>query len=41
MYDTMVTIMTIGKAVAMRRRSGGPNSRLIQTFLREGMPHVW
>jgi len=37
MFDTMVTIMTIGKAVAMRRRSGGPNSRLIQTFIREGV----
>ncbi|PCH34042.1 hypothetical protein WOLCODRAFT_141940 [Wolfiporia cocos MD-104 SS10] len=36
-YDTMVTIMTIGKAIAMRRRSGGPNSRLIQTFIREGV----
>lgn len=29
--------MTVAKAVAMRRRNGGPNSRLIQTFLREGM----
>ncbi|CCL98088.1 uncharacterized protein FIBRA_00082 [Fibroporia radiculosa] len=37
MYDTMVTIMTIGKAIAIRRRSGGPNSRLIQTFIREGV----
>ena len=28
--------MTVGKAIAIRRRSGGPSSRLIQTFLREG-----
>ncbi|KAI0937193.1 hypothetical protein AcV5_005150 [Taiwanofungus camphoratus] len=37
MYDTVVTIMTIGKAIAIRRRSGGPSSRLVQTFLREGI----
>ncbi|EPT01589.1 hypothetical protein FOMPIDRAFT_1029811 [Fomitopsis schrenkii] len=36
-FDTIVTLMTVAKAVAMRRRSGGPNSRLIQTFLREGV----
>lgn len=32
----MVTFMTICKAVTIRRRNGGPSSRLIQTFLREG-----
>ncbi|KAI0673572.1 hypothetical protein C8Q78DRAFT_967987 [Trametes maxima] len=37
LYDTLVTFMTIGKAVSIRRRSGGPSSRLIQTFLREGV----
>ncbi|KAI0800834.1 hypothetical protein C8Q74DRAFT_447854 [Fomes fomentarius] len=37
LYDTMVTIMTIGKAITIRRRNGGPSSRLIQTFLREGV----
>ncbi|KZT08530.1 uncharacterized protein LAESUDRAFT_723398 [Laetiporus sulphureus 93-53] len=36
-YDTMVTIMTVAKAITIRRRSGGPNSRLIQTFIREGV----
>ncbi|KAH9950928.1 hypothetical protein B0H21DRAFT_408752 [Amylocystis lapponica] len=36
-YDTMVTVMTVTKAIAIRRRSGGPSSRLIQTFLREGI----
>ncbi|OCH96427.1 hypothetical protein OBBRIDRAFT_718231 [Obba rivulosa] len=35
-YDTLVTTMTVGKAISIRRRSGGPSSRLIQTFLREG-----
>jgi len=29
--------MTVAKAVAIRRRSAGPSSRLIQTFLREGV----
>ncbi len=28
--------MTVGKAITIRRRNGGPSSRLIQTFLREG-----
>ena len=28
--------MTVWKAFNIRRRNGGPNSRLIQTFLREG-----
>jgi hypothetical protein len=28
--------MTVWKAFHIRRRNGGPNSRLIQTFLREG-----
>ena len=36
LYDTMVTFMTVGKAIIIRRRNGGPSSRLIQTFLREG-----
>ncbi|KZT74948.1 hypothetical protein DAEQUDRAFT_14666 [Daedalea quercina L-15889] len=36
-FDTIVTLITVAKAVAMRRRSGGSNSRLIQTFLREGV----
>jgi hypothetical protein len=29
--------MTVWKAFTIRRRNGGPNSRLIQTFLREGI----
>ncbi|KAF8215851.1 hypothetical protein K438DRAFT_1914743 [Mycena galopus ATCC 62051] len=37
LFDTMVTLMTIWKAFRIRRRNGGPNSRLIQTFLREGV----
>ncbi|KAH9858241.1 hypothetical protein C2E23DRAFT_880880 [Lenzites betulinus] len=37
LYDTVVTFMTIGKAVSIRRRNGGPSSQLIQTFLREGV----
>ncbi|KAK7058437.1 hypothetical protein VNI00_002071 [Paramarasmius palmivorus] len=37
LFDTLVTFMTIIKAVAIRRYNGGPNSRLIQTFLREGV----
>ncbi|KAJ3504709.1 hypothetical protein NLJ89_g7792 [Agrocybe chaxingu] len=37
LFDTVVTFMTIWKAFHIRRRNGGPNSRLIQTFLREGV----
>ncbi|KAF9041776.1 hypothetical protein BDZ89DRAFT_1009578 [Hymenopellis radicata] len=37
LFDTLVTLMTIIKAFAIRRRNGGPNSRLIQTFIREGV----
>ncbi|PFH52225.1 hypothetical protein AMATHDRAFT_57149 [Amanita thiersii Skay4041] len=37
LFDTLVTFMTVFKAFNIRRRSGGPNSRLIQTFLREGV----
>ncbi|KAF4604909.1 hypothetical protein EYR40_003692 [Pleurotus pulmonarius] len=37
LFDTLVTFMTIWKAIYIRRRNGGPNSRLIQTFLREGV----
>ncbi|GJE87697.1 hypothetical protein PsYK624_037800 [Phanerochaete sordida] len=37
LYDTMVTAMTVIKAVTIRRRSGAASSRLIQTFLREGV----
>jgi len=36
LFDTVVTLMTVWKAFAIRRRNGGPSSRLIQTFLREG-----
>ncbi|KAJ7597478.1 hypothetical protein C8J56DRAFT_1108633 [Mycena floridula] len=36
LFDTVVTFMTVIKAITIRRRHGGPNSRLIQTFLREG-----
>jgi len=36
LFDTVVTFMTVWKAFNIRRRNGGPNSRLIQTFLREG-----
>ena len=36
LFDTIVTFMTVWKAFNIRRRNGGPNSRLIQTFLREG-----
>ena len=32
--------MTIVKAIFIRRRNGGPSSRLIQTFLREGKASV-
>ncbi|KAK2461409.1 hypothetical protein APHAL10511_005872 [Amanita phalloides] len=37
LFDTLVTFMTVFKAFHIRRRNGGPNSRLIQTFLREGV----
>ncbi|GBE77625.1 hypothetical protein BKA93DRAFT_825417 [Sparassis latifolia] len=37
LYDTMVTIMTVAKAILIRRHGGGTSSRLIQTFLREGV----
>ncbi|KAJ3808813.1 hypothetical protein EV368DRAFT_75690 [Lentinula lateritia] len=37
LFDTVVTFMTVIKAITIRRRNGGPNSRLIQTFLREGV----
>ncbi|KAF8346936.1 hypothetical protein F5887DRAFT_958524 [Amanita rubescens] len=37
LFDTLVTFMTVFKAFYIRRRNGGPNSRLIQTFLREGV----
>ncbi|KAF9469843.1 hypothetical protein BDZ94DRAFT_1278975 [Collybia nuda] len=37
LFDTVVTAMTVWKAFNIRRRNGGPNSRLIQTFLREGV----
>ncbi|KIY51322.1 hypothetical protein FISHEDRAFT_70962 [Fistulina hepatica ATCC 64428] len=37
LFDTMVTLMTVVKALTIRRRSGSPNSRLIQTFIREGV----
>ncbi|KAJ7654841.1 hypothetical protein B0H17DRAFT_1021720 [Mycena rosella] len=37
LFDTIVTAMTVWKAFTIRRRNGGPNSRLIQTFLREGV----
>lgn len=36
-FDTIVTLMTVFKAFYVRRRNGGPSSRLIQTFLREGV----
>jgi hypothetical protein len=35
-YDTIVTVITVGKAILIRRRRGGPSSMLIQTFIREG-----
>ena len=35
-YDTIVTVITVGKAIMIRRRRGGPSSMLIQTFIREG-----
>ncbi|KAG7099646.1 hypothetical protein E1B28_001472 [Marasmius oreades] len=37
LFDTLVTSMTVIKAFSLRRCNGGPNSRLIQTFLREGV----
>ncbi|KAL0581040.1 hypothetical protein V5O48_000933 [Marasmius crinis-equi] len=37
LFDTLVTSMTIMKAFSIRRCNGGPSSRLIQTFLREGV----
>ncbi|KAF8971753.1 hypothetical protein BDZ97DRAFT_1913662 [Flammula alnicola] len=37
LFDTVITFMTVWKAFNIRRRNGGPNSRLIQTFLREGV----
>ncbi|KAG2022913.1 hypothetical protein CC2G_000629 [Coprinopsis cinerea AmutBmut pab1-1] len=37
LFDTVVTFMTVWKAFHIRRRNGGPSSRLIQTFLREGV----
>ncbi|KAG6841766.1 hypothetical protein C0991_007095 [Blastosporella zonata] len=37
LFDTVVTAMTVWKAFTIRRHNGGPNSRLIQTFLREGI----
>ncbi|KAJ7103212.1 hypothetical protein B0H15DRAFT_200704 [Mycena belliarum] len=37
LFDTMITAMTVWKAFTIRRRNGSPNSRLIQTFLREGV----
>ncbi|GLB35860.1 putative expressed protein [Lyophyllum shimeji] len=37
LFDTIVTAMTVWKAFTIRKRNGGPNSRLIQTFLREGI----
>ncbi|KAG6910520.1 hypothetical protein DXG01_009939 [Tephrocybe rancida] len=37
LFDTLVTAMTVWKAFTIRRHNGGPNSRLIQTFLREGV----
>ena len=40
LFDTVVTAMTVWKAFTIRRHNGGPNSRLIQTFLREGMALV-
>ncbi|KAF8910175.1 hypothetical protein CPB84DRAFT_1672890 [Gymnopilus junonius] len=37
LFDTVVTFMTVLKAFYIRKHNGGPNSRLIQTFLREGV----
>ncbi|KIJ22045.1 hypothetical protein PAXINDRAFT_105804 [Paxillus involutus ATCC 200175] len=37
LFDTLVTAMTVWKAFHIRIRNGGPSSKLIQTFLREGV----
>ncbi|KAF8560075.1 hypothetical protein OG21DRAFT_1400902 [Imleria badia] len=37
LFDTLVTAMTVWKAFHIRIRNGGANSKLIQTFLREGV----
>ncbi|KAG0707440.1 hypothetical protein DFH29DRAFT_625320 [Suillus ampliporus] len=37
LFDTIITAITVWKAFAIRRRSGGPSSKLIQTFIREGV----
>ncbi|KZT30879.1 hypothetical protein NEOLEDRAFT_1126534 [Neolentinus lepideus HHB14362 ss-1] len=37
LFDTLVTSITVWKAFTIRRRSGATSSRLIQTFLREGV----
>ncbi|OAX32857.1 hypothetical protein K503DRAFT_701389 [Rhizopogon vinicolor AM-OR11-026] len=37
LFDTIVTAITVWKAFTIRRRNGGPSSKLIQTFLREGV----
>jgi len=37
LFDTIVTTMTVIRAFNIRRHSGGSSSRLIQTFLREGV----
>jgi hypothetical protein len=37
LFDTIVTALTVWKAFTIRRRNGGPSSKLIQTFLREGV----
>ncbi|TFK77396.1 hypothetical protein BDN72DRAFT_891140 [Pluteus cervinus] len=37
LFDTLVTFMTVLKAFNIRRKNGSPNSRLIQTFMREGI----
>ncbi|KAI0684631.1 hypothetical protein BC835DRAFT_1422112 [Cytidiella melzeri] len=40
-YNTIVTVMTVVKAITIRCRSGGPSSQLIQTFLRKGVEGVF
>ncbi|KAF8140557.1 hypothetical protein EV363DRAFT_1151677 [Boletus edulis] len=37
LFDTLVTAMTVWQAFHIRIRNGGANSKLIQTFLREGV----
>ncbi|KIJ66246.1 hypothetical protein HYDPIDRAFT_86277 [Hydnomerulius pinastri MD-312] len=37
LFDTVVTAITVWKAFHIRIRNGGPSSKLIQTFLREGV----